>query len=172
MYCVLLLFTFKTQSYYLTWFQKWVLFQSWNSLWLEYRRKWKHWYILKNYWVKVYIKVSYAAGTLGTCGRREMLIFPESSSSFISGLDSVLLSQLSALLSRNGSTKTQREVLYGVMCPGDATPCLECFFVGWKTNSWVVGTLPEGWKRIVENLLVKNVQYRVFSYSLVLIKTS
>lgn len=68
-----------------------------------------------------------------------MLIFPESSSSFISGLDSVLLSQLLALLSRSGRINIQREVLYVAMCVGDATFSLRRF-LPWMKRKGLIGS--------------------------------
>lgn len=68
-----------------------------------------------------------------------MLIFLENSSSFISGLDSVLLSQLLALLSRSGRINIQREVLYVAMCVGGATFSLRCF-LPWMKRKGLIGS--------------------------------
>lgn len=94
------------------------------------------WYILKQHQVTVCIEVSCAAVTLGNCGRREMLIFLEASSSLISSLDTVLSGQLFTPLSKNGSMNVQRG-LDGVMCVGDTNSCLQCFLCWMEKKKWI-----------------------------------
>ena len=109
--------------------------QNWNTLWLQYQRVETSIFLSKHQ-----IKVLYW-GFLSCSdweiGEEKCLYFQKLLLQFISGFDSILLSQFLTLLPRNCRRNVRREVLFVAMCSVDATSSLQ-HFLSWMKRKGLI----------------------------------